>query len=210
VVLALQTINIRSDWVGVKQALEVHRDEFLKALRAQLQDNEEGAIALLDAEFANLPQSFLEYAALEGVGRKLLDPQEGSRIDEYLYSVESTGTSHGAVLLDVLPLLARARKDVESSTAGLMKDAAAALERAKESLRKARSTLGNLESYTAIRAIALRIETLESSLIPPSGGSFDSDQELKQSVRGWLEDLNRLILRVRAVRRQDRLDTETA
>jgi hypothetical protein len=210
VVLALQTINIRSDWVGVKQALEVHRDEFLKALRAQLQDNEEGAIALLDAEFANLPQSFLEYAAPDGVGRKLLDPQEGSRIDEYLYSVESTGTSHGAVLLDVLPLLARARKDVESSTAGLMKDAAAALERAKESLRKARSTLGNLESYTAISAIALRIETLESSLIPPSGGSFDSDQELKQAVQGWLEDLNRLILRVRAVRRQDRLDTETA
>lgn len=210
VVLALQTINIRRDWEGVKQALEVHRDEFLNALRAQLQHNEAGAVALLDAEFANLPQSFLEYAAPEGVGRKLLDVQEGNRIDEYLYSVESTGTSHGAVLLDVLPLLARARKDIESAAGGLLKDSVAALDLAKESLRNARSSLGNIETYTAIRVLAARIEKLENALVPPSGGSFNTDVEIKRAVEGWVAEMNALIQRVRAVRREDRLDIESA
>jgi hypothetical protein len=213
-VLALQTINSRLDWDLVREAIEVHRDEFLRALRDDLAfvqgglvlaDGEVKPLELLDAKFASLPQSFIEYVAFDNsVGRKMRDPAEADRIVEYLYSVESTTTAHGGILLDVLPLLARARREVASAATMLTDKANQAYGRAREQFSKARSLLGSIEAHAEIRSLNSNLEALADLMVVPKGEGFD-DSTAKAHSREVLREIDALVRSVRALRRQSTL-----
>ncbi|HEX6397874.1 MAG TPA: P-loop NTPase fold protein, partial [Steroidobacteraceae bacterium] len=217
-VLALQTINARLDWDAVRTAIEVHRDEFLRALREDVAlvrpmvgaEDIVSPLELLDPQLRNLPQSFREYVALDdSVGRKLLDATEGARIADYLYSVESTTSTHGGVLLDVLPLLSKARREVQTAADALANEADKAYGRAREFLDNARSLLGSIEGQTTVRALISQLGALGELMVPPRRDGFDDQQAKAYSAERVLE-IDAALRRVRALRRQDSLGAPPA
>jgi hypothetical protein len=196
VVLALQTIKARSDWDAVHQAIGIYRDEFLIALRDCLEGDTK-RMAAVDPELKNLPDSFMEYVTMSGPAHTLVTI-ESSTIDEYLYSVESSGTTHGAVLLDVMPLLVEARSELEQATAG---DVGPQFSRAQQSLRKARSLVSSLETFPAIRGLVQDLDKLATELTPPSG--VLPPAEIETYTKPVREEITGLIRRARALRRRD-------
>lgn len=220
VVLALQTINARLDWDVVREGVEVHRDEFMRALRDHFTkvtgsitpaEGEVGPLELLDPRLRALPQSFVEYVAFDySVGRKLLDETEGNRIEEYLYSVESTRSTHGGVLLNVLPLLFQARRAVQSAVNMLSGDADKAFGRAREQLNSALSLLENIEAHDAIRQLARQLADLADLMSPPHRDSTATDAAAKAYNAAITKELDALIQRVRTLRRQESLVATTA
>jgi hypothetical protein len=197
VVLALQTIKARSDWDAVHQAIGIYRDEFLIALRDCLAGDTK-RMAAVDPELKNLPDSFMEYVNPGGPAH-ILVTIEPSSIDEYLYSVESTGTTHGAVLLDVMPLLVEARSELEQVTAG---DMGPQFSRAQQSLRKALSLVSSLETFPAVRLLVQDLDKLAMDLNPPSSGVFESG-DVENHTKPIRDDITVLIRRARALRRRD-------
>jgi RecA/RadA recombinase len=197
VVLALQTIKARSDWDVVHQAIGAYRDEFVTALQKRL-SGDTRALAFLDPELTNLPDSFLEYVSSTGPAQALVTV--GTAIDEYLYSVESTGTTHGAVLLEVLPLLFEARGELQKATTA---NASTQFSLAQQSLRKARSVVGNLETFPAIRDLVRDLDAIATTLVPPPGDTLDHDQQLGRESRRGMDEITALIRRTRALRRRD-------
>jgi hypothetical protein len=125
---------------------------------------------------------------------------EPSSIDEYLYSVESTGTTHGAVLLDVLPLLVEARNELEHLPPG---DVGPQFSRAQQALRKARSLIGSLETFPAVRGLVRDLDELASGLTPPTTGVLDSGEDIGQFAKRASGEITGLIRRARALRRRD-------
>jgi hypothetical protein len=201
VVLALQTIKARGDWDAVHQAIGIYRDEFLIALKDCLAGDTK-RMAAVDPELKNLPDSFMEYVTESGPAHALVTI-EPSSIDEYLYSVESTGTSHGAVLLDVMPLLVEARSELEQVVTG---DVGAQFSRAQQALRKARSLVSSLETFPAIRGLARDLDELATQLTPPSSGVLDAGEDVDKDTKRVASQITGLIRRARALRRRD-LDT---
>jgi hypothetical protein len=197
VVLALQTIKARSDWDAVHQAVGIYRDEFLIALKDCL-NGDTKRMAAVDPELKNLPDSFMEYVNASGPAH-ILVTIEPSSIDEYLYSVESTGTTHGAVLLDVMPLLVEARSELEHATTG---DLGPPFSRAQQSLRKARSVVSALETFPAIRGLVQDLDKLATELVPPASGVFES-AEIETHTKPVRDEITGLIRRARALRRRD-------
>lgn len=209
VVLTLQTIGARGDWEMVNQALAVHRGELLRVL-AEIRSARVGGapapidlLAALDPELANLPGPFLDYIA-EGAGQALVGKAATNRIDEYLYSVGSTGTTHGAVLLDLLPLLFRARAEVQHATLG---DASRRYSEARRTLEQGLSVIGNLEGFPAVRELAGQMGRVSEALVAPSTAELDPEPLLTQSKAELSREIGSLIQRTRALRRSDRLDT---
>lgn len=197
VVLALQTIKARSDWDAVHQAIGVYRDEFVAALQKRLAGDGE-PLAFLDPELAHLPDSFLEYVGNGGPAHTLVNT--GQAIDEYLYSVESTGTSHGAVLLDILPLLFKARSELQKTTKD---NASTQFSLAKESLFKARSTVLTLETFPAMRDLVRELDAITSKLSPMPLDTPEDPQRLDRESKQLADQITPLIRRTRALRRRD-------
>ncbi len=210
VVLTLQTIRARNDWEMVNQALAVHRGELLRVL-GEIGATRVGGdplstelLAALDPELANLPGSFLEYVT-DGPGQPLVTKDATNRIDEYLYSVESAGTSHGAVLLDLLPLLFQARAEVQHATPA---DAGRRYTDAQTILRRGLSVIGNLEGFPAVRELAGQIHRVSELLVAPSTAELDGGLAALGTSKTALErDVTAIIQRTRALRRSDRLET---
>jgi hypothetical protein len=220
-VLALQTINSRLDWDRIREAIEVHRDEFMRALREDLAyvqgqlvlaPGEVKPLELLDPKLATLPQSFIDYVAFDfSVGRILCNEHEGARIAEYLYSVESTTTAHGGVLLDILPMLTRARRDVKSAPNKIGDQAKQAYARAREELSKALSRLGSIEAQGDLRALRSQLEVLtELMLPPPESGLEVGNSTAEAHSESRLREIDALIQRVRVLRRQSSLGNTAA
>jgi hypothetical protein len=201
IVLALQTIGVRRDWEAVYQALAAYRDEFVDALQRQTSGGEPSALADLDPELANLPPSFLQYVDASGPARELTQVVGG--ISEYLYSGEATTSSHGPVLLEVLRFLNKARRalDEEKDAPGAQKASAA-----RESLIKARSHLGNLESFVDIRTLAQTLSQIESDLAAPTADVAGAQTAAASLVTGSRSRIEEVIRRVRELRRRDRID----
>ena len=199
VVLVVQTVRARLDWKTVDDALAEYRDEFLVALRAQLVDGQDGALADVDAGLANLPRSFLEYVSAGGPGHALLAPDVAQQLGVYLYSVDAT-SSQGTALVDALRMLAGSRRTLR---AAVQATAGAAFGEAQEALRNVRSMVGSLEQFPAVRLLLAELERVErtEAQLPILDG-LDAEQAFRRAADALLATMEALTGRVRALRRQ--------
>lgn len=212
-VLALQTINARPDWDPVRQAIEVHRDEFLVALRQEFEvtlvgpgqrPRPGGPLETMDDNLRALPQSFMDYAEPNtGTGRILHDPVEATRIDEYLFSVESATSSNGIVLLNMLQPLTKAKNEVLATANSSGSELTMAYNAARERVSNASSMLASVERYGAIQSLGAQLEALATSLSPPSQNSIGFQDENKKAAKRVAADIDAVIRRIRTLRRQD-------
>jgi hypothetical protein len=214
-VLALQTINARPDWDRVRKAIELRRDEFLTALRAEFaaqpqaaagpaaRRGSDGPLGELDQEYAALPQSFFDYVdPVIGAGTIMLNAAEAGRFDEYLFSSESTTSSHGSALLAMLPLLSRARRTVLDAGNKVGANAQDAYSMAQGLMSSAHSMLSSSEAQPAIRALSSQMDALTEAIKPPEPGGIGTDHEVRHAKQ-LAADIEVIIQRVRALRRQD-------
>jgi len=201
VVLAIQTIKARLEWKAIYDALVEYRDEFLTAVQNDMQTGQAANVSALDDALTELPRSFLTYIGANGAANAMLQPMEVMRIAEYLYSIEATSPSQGAVLLDVLQTLSGARRELSRAPASK-----ATLSTVQQALLKAQSQMSSFDSFPVIKALAAEIGVLASQAVPPKGDEMGGDANQIRSLAGQLSaSVGDIIQRTRTLRRQNQL-----
>lgn len=139
-VLCLQTIEFRSDWKLVLESLLGYREAFRRAL-LQNAGGEYKALENLNPKLRGIPSDFLDYVAANGPGHALLTVPS---LDEYIYACESTRSSHGPGLSDLIRDATELRPALEELAAEVL--AGSTLPPDHEGLERALSKVGNARS----------------------------------------------------------------
>jgi KAP family P-loop domain len=182
-ILALQTIDFRSDWKNVLDAVRGYRQLFIASLRRQVVDKEPTALQELDPELDQISQDFLDYVDPEQPGGPLLEVED---VDRYLYSGEAVRSTHNRILLDAIH---------GAGKMGLaLRKALKASELNSEVLRGIRSQVGLVESAlssTRGALTTLAFQDLEefSQLLSELESRYVDQTPSFEDVQAEVEDL---------------------
>jgi hypothetical protein len=180
--LALQTIEFRPDWQGVRRGIYAYRSLYIDALRQQI-GGDATAVERSNPRLGGLPDSFLAY--VQGPGRGLLS---GIDVSEFIYIGEAVRSTGGSGLADAVQEVTRLRERVSelADTEG-QEERLRLVALAKDEIKKARSFFERLKSSSGARL--QRVERL-LEVIDRSVTAASAEEPYWREIRSRWSDEN--------------------
>lgn len=136
IVLTLQTLDFRRDWLNVRKALLTYRRLFTEALDRQLSDQDPNALENLSPRLSTVPATFLEYVQAKGMSLR-----KEANLDQYLYAGEVAGSSISG-LSDSVQKIAGLREKLQEAAQGQSSELLNRVSDAEEHLSRFASSAG--------------------------------------------------------------------